>query len=362
MRHRLGSSVVALLALTLGLTSCSTSTGESAEDDRPTLVEVEPAAFLGNVACGPEAGAAKTYLARLFDLTPLGVDGDDRLELSSSGPVDCKHSAAFGWVVPGHRYGARVLGYDRPAEELVEAAPGIPVLLDAETRLPVDPVWTSDCGLDNPPLNAIIAEAQLTRRVRNCSPFVLSDGSTQSQVVFTLTEERCAASGVDQFLVRRNGEDVGSGECGAEVVISDLEPGEFVEVNLLAYAADAEQPTHGAVCGARAVPGIRVTGVCDDLGENGTVLLPLADVLEALDTRCGPDLVGLDLTFSEATPPNLSFGSSGCSGFARFAELSPGSYDFTAVARIRGQAERTAVCTADVEPGLSTRPACSLAD
>ena len=182
-----GSSVVALLALTLGLARCSTSTGRSADDDRPTLVEVEPAAFLGNVACGPEPGAAKSYLARLFDLTPLELGGDDRLELASSGPVDCNHSAAFGWVVPRHLYGARVLGYDRPVSDLVEAAPGIPVLLDAVTRLPVEPVWTSECGLVNPQQNAIMAEAQLTRRIRNCSPFVLSDRTTpmQSRLIFT---------------------------------------------------------------------------------------------------------------------------------------------------------------------------------
>jgi hypothetical protein len=145
---------IGLFGVALGLAACVDSGGGDTGIVYPTLIAVAPEDFLGrNVRCTNAPGGLRRYVATLYDVT---VEGEG-FALPSSGPVDCLLEVKFGFasnklgpVVPGHRYVARVDGYDRtdirPLGPPDVANSGSPVMVDATTGEYVPPRWTSTCS------------------------------------------------------------------------------------------------------------------------------------------------------------------------------------------------------------------------
>jgi hypothetical protein len=77
-----------------------------------TRITVDPAVFLGNVACGTGPGKMRSYVATLTDVTGPPFD------LPSSRPTPCSQPIAFFYVRPGHQYTARIQGYEQEATAL----------------------------------------------------------------------------------------------------------------------------------------------------------------------------------------------------------------------------------------------------
>jgi hypothetical protein len=138
------ASCAALLALGGG---CGTNSSVTTVEPHPTIVEVDPLEFARTLECGTGADQLQRYVATLTDITRTGeADAGVALdfELPSSGPTRCVQGVAFGLVVAGHFYKARIDGYDRG--DLVPLAPGAPILIDPVTQKAVAPRWTTTCG------------------------------------------------------------------------------------------------------------------------------------------------------------------------------------------------------------------------
>lgn len=177
-KTRLVAGCAALLAFSAG---CGTSSDIITVEPHPTILEVNPRDFLGSLKCGTGEGDLQRYVATLTDVTRSGeAEASLNFELPSSAPARCQQGVAFGLVVPGHYYTARIDGYDR--SDLVPLAAGVPILVDPSTREPVAPRWSTSCGTDCPYSNgcpvkpagdplygyAVRAEFELSRQMAPC--------------------------------------------------------------------------------------------------------------------------------------------------------------------------------------------------
>jgi len=141
-------SVVVILGAMVA-DGCASEGGAEAGIVHPTLIAVSPQDFLGDVPCSDAAGAMRSYVATLIDVSQeLGTDAEHVTEfrLPSAGPVSCKDTVAFRFVAAGHRYVAEIAGYDRdPGEQLKPFEPGSAVMRDSDRNV-VEPRWTTSCG------------------------------------------------------------------------------------------------------------------------------------------------------------------------------------------------------------------------
>jgi hypothetical protein len=135
-----------LLGVAAGLAACVDSGGGNTGIVYPTLIAVAPEDFIGRLRCTNAPGALRRYVVTLYDVTDEG----EAFALPSSGPVDCLLEVKFGFVVPGHRYVARVDAYDRidirPLGAPEVANSGSPVMVDTATGEYVAPRWTTACS------------------------------------------------------------------------------------------------------------------------------------------------------------------------------------------------------------------------
>jgi len=150
------------LASSLAPLSCSSTSTTATTIVRPELVAVDPADFLGSVPCaapeGPDAGpssepaAARSYVATLFDVTPLsdGSVPNPGTPLASSPPTSCLNPVMFTYVVAAHRYIAQVDAYVEALEDIAPISAGsrsmVGVVDGAPTGEPVLPRWAATCG------------------------------------------------------------------------------------------------------------------------------------------------------------------------------------------------------------------------
>ena len=154
----LASSLLPGLAL-LFVASCAATTDTTASTAVvPTALTVDPATFLGDVVCGKQPGALKSYVATLTEIPKTGP----KIDLASSRPTPCSQAVSFRYVIEGHEYTVAVHGYDTPASDLVPCggeASGSPIMLPAGTSpnvacasaliagaVPVAPRWQTGCG------------------------------------------------------------------------------------------------------------------------------------------------------------------------------------------------------------------------
>lgn len=342
---------------------CGGSSGTTTPIPRPTLVEVFPGEFLGDVSCLDAPGALRVYVATLIEVVcpdPV-VDESDldppRGPLPSSGPVSCYQPVGFGSVEPGRCYDADIQGYDR--DDLIARAPGQPELVERATRESVAPRWTTHCGDDRTP--AATAETQLTRRVHGCGPFA-ADGLSPTGVAVdpsaALGSLECSA--IDHFEVKQGGESLGEIGCGESLLLEDRTPGEHLELEVLAFESpDAEAPSYGTTCSATAQAGVIVPATCDRLSDRGAVAVSLTLALTSVGMSCSASLDLLTLTLVDGGREPLRFDAEACQGTAQFSDLTPGSYsiEVEALGASDGTPAR-ASCTAEVEPGLVALASC----
>ncbi len=196
---RAASYFIGVLGFTSGLAAlaCSSSSTNTTTITRPRLIAVSPDDFLGNLGCGEDKGQVQSYVATLFDVTPLasGAVPDPGYQLASSPPTSCLLPATFSFVVAGRSYLAQVDGYDRPSagqtsnggksrEAVVEpAAPGARLQQDSVSGQRVSPRWVATCGAypESPTMDG--------------GTYVSFGGATS-----VVTEDRAGAAGADDTL------------------------------------------------------------------------------------------------------------------------------------------------------------------
>ncbi|HTM44163.1 MAG TPA: hypothetical protein VL137_04365 [Polyangiaceae bacterium] len=134
-----------LLLCALGPSACDSGGAGAGQPPPPTLIVVSPDQFAKNVACLPDPGAMRSYVATLFDVTP---DYDSAAEpaLPSSPPTDCAVDVGFGFVQPGRKYRAEIDAYDR--SDLRALTPGNRLMQESGSAPPVlvPPRWRASCG------------------------------------------------------------------------------------------------------------------------------------------------------------------------------------------------------------------------
>jgi len=272
-----------LSALALGALGCS-STPTAGAPTNPTLVAVAPADFAGEVPCTPAPGAMRGYVVTLFDLgtaeeptaptaLPSSVVRDESGEFR---PTPCQQTAAFSFVIPGHRYDAEVEAYDRADVHAVGA--GSRLLVDDSTGSFVTPRWTTTCGRNeagSPAEGPVTAAWYLTRFVRGCAPLKANGPETPTGIRLDLSGSlgslTCGNAGneVASFTASIQGstEAATSAGCGETIDFADLTPGTTYFFDVLAFESGALTPRWGTTCFRTAEKGALVTAACDPLAE-----------------------------------------------------------------------------------------------
>ncbi len=321
MRPRVRPTV--LLALLLAV-ACRDETDER-PFKRPTLVSINPG-LLEGVACVDGPGALRTYVATLTDTTPfinqpvvsselcedrcwaydadgaylgrvtgvagagatLAVEGGaagaaavvaaedtfvsctlacDPVRLPSSGPVPCALPVGFAFVAAGHRYTARIEGYER--DDLVPFVEGSPDLLDPETGAVVEPTWVWECR------EPAIAVTNWNTYPRGCELQSTPGGTAETAIVVPVSSLlgglACGdgAGEVAELRLTVDGAVTRTVPCDAPARLAadeelDLVDRRTVRVDVTALQADGTAA--GATrCYVKVALGVEVTATCDPL-------------------------------------------------------------------------------------------------
>jgi hypothetical protein len=379
----------ATLALGLGSASCADTSTLPTTIVHPTLIEVWPNQFLGTVPCLDAPGAMRSYVATVYDLGPTRVDETGQVvdefgepvdpssvrpafALPSSGPVACTQPVGFGQVTPGNSYRAEIFGYDRP--NLVRLAPGVPIMVDAETGERVEPRWTTRCGDEEP----TICHAQFARTIQGCHALVDSMPSDLTSVEVRIDSVLgplgCGeeAGQISRFEVEvAQGERV-SAACGESVVIDVVNAGTALLLPVFAFEAGADEAGWGTTCTATPASGATVQASCTTLTDRGGVdVSPLA-VLEAMGLDCSA--LG-ELTLVPKLPADQQPASptsakdprtvtaSGCNSNVRFGGIPRGLFELDAtLVDSNGASLGASVCSAEVIPNQAVPSACSVVE
>lgn len=311
----------------LGPLACSSDPTTSPGVTHPTMIEVSPEDFLGDLPCGEQPGEVRRYVATLFDVTeqlggaggegnggPAEIDSQGGaptgapvvaspgkcggFPLPSSRPVSCLAGVGFGYVVSGRHYCAEIDAYDSDqveprgsgSRQMVagNSADSAPPASDARK---VEPVWqticrqataatativpTRDCDLLSPQPD-VAAPAEL--RVDTAK--LLGDltcGTEPGQV-----ERLEVALELDDYAGERQREVA----CGDALAFEALPPGRLLSLYVSAFEAESTQAFAGSECHALAKPGVSVNATCSSLSQLGTLRVDLPAALEALGLEC----------------------------------------------------------------------------
>lgn len=298
---------------------------------RPTLVSVDPATLAG-VACADAPGALRQYVATLADTSPFfeaavvsdelcesqcswftasgefvapaddqaltdhgqggagnaaaGTAGATALDttglfrvcatvcdwipLASSPPTDCSVGVGFGFVTPGHRYVARIDGYDR--DDLLPAVVGEPQLVDPATGTPVQPRWVWLCE------DPAIAIRSWTTYPRGCRLLSPAGGSAETVVEIStpalLGTLTCGQEPdqVERLELRLDDDPtvLQAVTCGETAVFAasaaiELQEGLTYTFTAAAFSAGSDVPSHVGTCAATARRGVVIRANCEAL-------------------------------------------------------------------------------------------------
>ncbi len=344
----------ALPLLGVGLWGCSDDPELLIEVEHPTLIEVDPSAFLGTVPCLSGEGSMSRYVATLVDTTNQA----EPFVLPSSPPIPCNSAVGFSLVVPGHTYAAEVDGYDR--DDLEPLAPGVRDLVDPNTRELVKPRWTTVCG--SRPADQVIAVIDVERVVSGCA--LLTDSMPPSDVGGARIDTRDILGGLscgdDEGAVARVearvAGDTSSVACGESIELSGLSAESPTRIELAAFEEGASTPRWGAACTATPVAGVTAPADCSALSDRGAVEIDLPALLEAASLSCEEvralRIVSPDETVRSVSPP-------GCSRVFRVGDLPPGDVTILVETILADGSEGgTSVCSAVVAPGLVASSDC----
>jgi hypothetical protein len=243
-----------------------------------------------------------SYQVTLIDVTN-GLT--DARTLPSSPVVDCTSTVVFETVEIGHRYGARIAAFDRRGLEA--ESEGSPTVVD-EDGSEVLPSWTTLCtGYDGEIDQAlggaggaggeggsfsnrslgVLAIEHAAVPIRGCAPLSgdfdpeltgitvdpasflgsLSCGGEPGEVfdyAASLPAEDVAVGGAGG-LGGSGGAASGRTACTAPLTRRGLEPGLWVEFDVLAYEADQDEPSWLASCAARTELGTLIPATCGPL-------------------------------------------------------------------------------------------------
>jgi hypothetical protein len=382
-------SVLSFLALAAGLASCEDPVPSSTGIVHPTLVEVSPEDFLGDVACQVGPGSMQVYVATLYDHGPLPIDdgsagaggeanaGGGEGGGSSpplvpgasyprrSNPVSCGTAVGFARVTPGNRYSVAIQAFDREDlivhEPFVEVVPGetVPDVRDVTTGEIVPPRWTGVCGRDRP----ATARTSVVRRIRDCSPLVDRQPSTTGGVELrpelALGEVACGTGPgeVEHFEVTTS-----SGTqmlpCGDALPIEEVSPGRTLVIDVLAFAAGETTAVLGTTCTAVPTAGVTVTATCSPFTDKGALEIDPIAAATALGVGC--DTLR-ELTIAEEGATPLRVRPSACGSLVPVFGLPRGKRSVTVVAVPGdGSAPVTGTCSGTVVPGQRVLASCAV--
>jgi len=285
----------------VAVAGCSSSAASDVVVTHPTMIEVSPTSFLGEVPCATDGPGLKRYVATLFD-TNEGAGGasgtaDDPVDgaqtvpfqLPSSVATSCVAAVGFGFVVPGRSYRVEIDGYDTDA--LTARALG--ARQQVANGDAVQPSWQATCE------RAIAVDSTIIR-ADECSTFSEATdpdaaGSVSIKLAPLLGGLRCGSGEgeVEQLSVSLSisGDDelrTQSVACSEDAiaVFDDLPPRRLVTASVMASTVGSSAPLAGATCTARTLPAAIVDAQCGALSQVATVRLDLKAALGLLGLSC----------------------------------------------------------------------------
>lgn len=352
-----------LMAFATGCFSGESSTIGTAS---PTLVTLEPDAFLRDLACGSYPGAARVYVATLID-----VSVDPPFRLPASGPIPCHLGVSFAYVVPGHGYTAAIEVYDR--EDLVPlggAESGSPVMLDAQTGERVAPTWTTRCGekLDDADGPATIARDLRNVRVQSCATLTRAKEAGATRITIDpadmLAGLQCGGEQgrVERYAVVPSDASITPEEasCG-ETLAFDVAPGHLYSFAVSAFEAGRMQPRWAARCEATSQAGVTLPSSCTPFSSRGSVRLKIAELLSQRGHACSAsDIESYDLLLGN----ELAVSGASCAKDAIVGPVEAGSYDLSVVALGRSNGKLAPKLTVHcpkvaIAPGARVETSCA---
>ena len=325
--HRCVAPAAVLLCLGLSTTACSDESELFTVSPSPTEIAVDPLDFLGPLHCSNNAGAIKSYIVTLAAYDD--VDDVTAFTLPSSQPTACSYITAFrDLVIVGKRYTAEIDGYDVPAQQLSPfggSSGGSRHMLDAKTKLPLTPRWTTRCG--KAAASATVAVSNGTRFVADCEP-LSNDGASVSSLridpTTVLGEPPCeVASAFDIVDVAGLLPPLVKISCNSPPIELETEPNKGYA--LYASAIDLDDAAVGTMCFAQAIAGETVTLSCNPVTPLGAVRLDLSKLVDKQSAAICPAGAFFDVVLDEAT---LNATPLACSGATQVGPLTPGLHLF----------------------------------
>ncbi len=245
----------------------------------------------------------RRYTATIFDVTDDLAEAP--FELPTSSLVPCEQAVTFSFVVPGHRYAARVRGYDRT--NLRKQSSGSPLAVDANGVV-VAPRWTTECGIqaslsgnagaggvsgalegdassmagqggsDDQPapgfsVKGITSASRFTVYADYCLPLVDHGPTTATRISIgleaALGKLSCGdgTGEVSEFSAELIGVSAPPVRtpCGETATFDEVEPHQTYRLNVLAYEKGAAAPHWQTACRVTALPGAVTPASCDPL-------------------------------------------------------------------------------------------------
>ncbi|MBI4703297.1 MAG: hypothetical protein HY744_19445 [Deltaproteobacteria bacterium] len=357
--------LAAIAAGALLASGCTESDDYGSAAVPATQIGVDPADFLGEVACNANEGSAQAYV-----VTPSAwEDGDDAepFALGSSPPTPCAMDVLFRDVIAvGTLYTAEVDVYDVPAAALRPfggASSGARVMLDASIAARVEPRWSTGCGTRGD--EATPAELYRTVLLRPCDP--LGDGAPAPAAIL-LEPDRVLGA---QPCWQAESYDVLPGDPGLAAVVGTRCDGDGVRYEPLedgrGYAfyvaarslAELPEPDLGTECFAEAAAGQVVRPICSGLSGTGGLRLWLGDLSASGQPVCpAGQLFDVQAGGEMLNPLPLP-----CEQEARVEQLVPGPIDLDIVV-YDPQGEPFgpgAACFGQVLPGTTAAATCQAA-
>lgn len=302
-----GSAPAAALALACSLqvlAGCSSGGGGTAGVTHPTMIEVAPQDFLGNLTCTTQGQGVRRYVATLFDVTvgsgapgeqPADIPTEGGFRLPSSPPTPCSASVGFGFVAPGRRYRVEVDAYD--TTQLEARVPGSRRMVDVSSGSSaagqpaiVEPTWSTQCA------GATAVQSTIVR-AGGCAPLEPQPTGPAELSVDTgslLGDLQCGdgAGQIERLEVTLQDEtpQTVSVACGEVALFSGLAGRRSLTLLVKAFAADGAEAFAGAKCQGLIAPGASVTATCADLSQVGSLRVDLPRLLSDLGLACGAQI------------------------------------------------------------------------
>jgi len=305
LQHR--SVRPALLVVGAGLLAyvgCSSGGTSSVSVTHPTLIEVSPEIFLGDVPCSTSGPGLKRFVATLYDLNGAdavgGAPPEDRdsalqqelqggvpseqFQLPSSPPTPCGRAVGFGYVVPGRHYQVRIDGYDTEVEA---RALGSREMTDLATGKLATAPWHAACyravAVESTVVSASLCDTFVTREL-------VSTGSVRIPLANLLGDLECGEGPgqVDHFEVALEGAiDSQTVPCSAdaEAVFTGRQPG-TARAAVTAFDKGGTEPLAASNCDANVVADSQADARCARLTTQGTLQIDLQSLLSGLGLSC----------------------------------------------------------------------------